>query len=127
MLTPEELLKDRYKVFAQYPHSGFNLGEIISVDSLALPRTGVELFNAYPHLFKKLHWWEYRKREDMPEYVRWSPSESINQFTSFHKVGEWFSNNEMFSTADGENPFETSDDYFPATEAEYLNQQTIKK
>lgn len=65
-MTTEELLKPRYKVIADYPFNKIApVGEIISGDKL--PMWDVREF---PHLFKKLEWWEERKESEMPEYVK---------------------------------------------------------
>lgn len=63
-MTQEELLRPRYKVIAQYPFSSHPNGEIIKAT------TGGTYFDQYPHIFKKLEWWEDRKPEDMPEYIK---------------------------------------------------------
>ena len=68
-----ELLKPRFKVIADYPESKFKVGEIIQLtwnDPFPDKYGGYETFyNKYPHLFKKLEWWEDRKESEMPQYV----------------------------------------------------------
>ena len=66
-MTTEELLKPRYKVIADYPFMQWALGQIIL---LTTGNDGDYYFEKFPHLFKKLEWWEERKPEDMPEYVK---------------------------------------------------------
>jgi hypothetical protein len=74
MLSKEEILKPRYKVIADYPSQAFEMGNIIIGTSAYLVK-GEGFCNSgymqeYPHLFKKLEWWEERKIEDLPEYVK---------------------------------------------------------
>lgn len=72
-----ELLKPRYKVIATFPYmtsvgdSGFAFGEIFYPEF----KYGKYFFNevsidGYPHLFKKLEWWENRKESEMLGYVK---------------------------------------------------------
>ena len=65
VMTVEELLMPRYKVIADYPgmDDSYEIGEVLKP-----AYTGI--VDAYPHLFRKLNWWEERKVEDMPEYVK---------------------------------------------------------
>jgi len=69
-----ELLKPRYKVIADYPGSVFNIGRILPdpLESYSQDEENdlVLSMNKYPHLFRKLEWWEDRAVEDMPEYVK---------------------------------------------------------
>jgi len=66
VMTVEELLMPRYKVIADYPSSPYYVGEIKD----RLGDNVAAHFAKYPHLFRKLNWWEERKVEDMPEYVK---------------------------------------------------------
>jgi len=73
-MTTEELLKPRYKVIADYPKSLYHVGDILnagwrSEDLIYCDHDGPR-WRDYPHLFKKLEWWEDRKIEDMPEYLK---------------------------------------------------------
>lgn len=63
-MSTEELLRPRYKVIAQYPFSPHPTGHIIKT------AFGNKYFDQYPHLFKKLEWWEQRDSEELPEYVK---------------------------------------------------------
>lgn len=67
----------RYLVIADYPNSHYEIGQIIE---LSLPKdaggwdmvtlaNNEEIMPKYPHLFRLLHWWEYRDEKEMPEYV----------------------------------------------------------
>lgn len=79
MLTIEELLKVRYKQIADYPEALFHEGDIIKVSELVANHRYLKdsvkhiydekFLDQYPHLFKKLQWWQERKIEDLPEYI----------------------------------------------------------
>jgi hypothetical protein len=81
-MTTEELMKERYKVIANYPGCKFKVGDILTYvreiaqtyDLWRNEATGVEItysgFGAYPHLFEPLPWWKERKAEDMPRYLK---------------------------------------------------------
>ncbi len=81
MMTPEELLTPRFKHIASYPISKmyFDIGQILiwnyaeqsyqcsGKDSrISMAKDTIESF---PHLFKKLEWWEERKEDELPKYV----------------------------------------------------------
>ncbi len=77
-MTAKELLLPRFEVVAEYPNCLFEKGTILVQCKregwFNNPNTGVFLFKEhnlkrYPHLFKPLNWWEYRKLEDMPKKV----------------------------------------------------------
>jgi hypothetical protein len=87
-MTPEELLIERYKVIAPYPHSPYKVGDIIKPNNgrFVLTQTShrdewgetvrtehlhnIEVAKEYKELFQRLEWWEDRKPEEMPEYVK---------------------------------------------------------
>ncbi len=62
-MTAAELMQPRYEVIAEYPSCHHEKGSI--VDNVTEYMEA--FFNKYPHLFRKLNWWEYRKVEDMPK------------------------------------------------------------
>lgn len=64
----------------------------------------------YPHLFKKLDWFEERKIEDLPKYLKCG--------TLVRKVKEWV--HEGYGYHFGEhNSFAYTQGWYPATEDEY--------
>lgn len=74
-LTREQLMAPRYKVIADYPNAYYNLGVIITDkgDNNFFIYDGYQRaawFDRYPHLFKPLDWWNDRKLEELPEYVK---------------------------------------------------------
>lgn len=89
MDTIQELLKPRYEVIAPYPHMNLDnhvVGDIISpyVAGFMYPDRMKEFYDQYPHLFKKLEWWERREEREMPEYVK------IEKYNEVYKVREHF-------------------------------------
>lgn len=68
-----ELLKPRFILIKSYPGNLHEIGTIIHNLGRGNLNKGKALetsFDNYPHLFKKLEWWEHRKLEEMPEYVK---------------------------------------------------------
>lgn len=124
-MTTEELLKPRYKVIAIDTTESFQVGEILNHpeewhDYLWVGPSGKIIFypEKYPHLFKKLEWWEERKPEDMPEYLN-CPSRKM-----FFKVDKW---HKSYFIIDGRQKMQYRH-YIPATAAEYeAYMQTLTK
>lgn len=75
-MTNEELLIPRWKVISDFPFNKYYpVGKII-IDNgkdAAKIENGHDVFacdwNEFPHIFKKLQWYEERKIEDLPKYV----------------------------------------------------------
>src|SRR6185503_13287789 len=117
----EDLLKPRYKVIADYPDSEYNVGEIIC-NMITVQNS--EWFDQYPHIFKKLEWWEERKESEMPDYV----SFSYEGKTTIDKIVKWgmeykFGFTDVINRRGCSlNCWNTGYGYQPATEQEYLNQ-----
>lgn len=68
-----ELLIPRYKVIADWPNSIYKIGSILIGKDNGLYYNGVNHANFinpenYPHLFRKLEWWEERTPEEMPQF-----------------------------------------------------------
>lgn len=60
------LLKSRFKMIAAYPYADNKVGSIISPVS----RMKIDHYKDFPHLFRELKWYEERKAEEMPVYVK---------------------------------------------------------
>jgi len=71
-MKAEELLKPRYKVIAGYPNTTHNIGDILDDGGRTKIATKhwVIFMDQYPHLFRKLEWWEHREEKDMPKLIR---------------------------------------------------------
>lgn len=118
-MTPEQLLKPRYKVIGDYPNSPYKIGHVIlSTHCSPLDHYG-DYLEKHPHLFKKLEWWEERNVEDMPIYLKGEYDECF----TYHKIEKW--NSKLFAYTDFDS-FQgldiTFDDvkYTPITEQEYI-------
>lgn len=101
-----ELLKPRYKVIADYPGSPFWVGSILifiprfmhRVDGNIESTTYSDVFRRgnhfiladeikeYPHLFNPLEWYEDRKPEEMPGYVK-DKFNQVHKVTSVERIG----------------------------------------
>ncbi len=84
-MKAEELLKPRFEVIADYPFNPHKVGDILSSKFETIHQTTTSYrnefgdncdeahwcmpveFEKYPSLFRKLNWWENRKKEDMPK------------------------------------------------------------
>lgn len=126
-MTTEELLLPRYKVIADYPGSIFKIGEIIEQDYMEenRPVFDMEFFLKYPNIFKKLEWWEDRKIDDLPEYVKFIRLD--NGQLKVVKVTEWIKKDNDIIFSDGINFYSANNGDTPATREEYEQyQQSIK-
>ena len=80
-MKAKELLKPRYEVIAEYPKCQFKTGEILSRIKFAtndcyhtdlFAPVGGHLLSElemFPHLFRKMDWWEFRSVENMPSKI----------------------------------------------------------
>lgn len=128
-MTPEELLKPRYKVIADYPGTCFEIGEIIQWDdrttetqrraliiqSSAGHGIKTEIADKYPHLFQKLEWWQERKPEDLPAYVKWPHNGLVALVIEYRIENDCF-----FSGYDATEPYALRQ-VIPATETDFIN------
>jgi len=80
-MTAKELMQSRFEVIETYPKSNFKKGDILE----RIPNATNDWYNAdkslinadilleeivqYPHLFRKMNWWEKRTAEQMPKKV----------------------------------------------------------
>ena len=142
----QELLKPRYKVIADYPYCPYEIGELVefstSGTSFLCTRTkeyddfredivdnnnyfAIKALDKYPHLFRRLEWWEDRDVKDMPEYLK-SNINDKNWYGNvvFEKVDMFYGdNNEYVALVDRDEMMQYCTSwYLPATETEYLNQ-----
>jgi hypothetical protein len=65
-----DLMAPRYKVIAKWPRGSFRVGLVFTGNILTDLCKSVIECDQYPHLFQKLEWWQERKPEEMPEYLR---------------------------------------------------------
>lgn len=120
-MSNEELMRPRYKVIADYPGNIMPVGSIFwdDVESIEIitPTGSRSVQGSYPyrnkdkfpHLFKKLEWWEDRRPEDMPKYLN-CPSRKM-----FFRVERW---HKSYFIIDGRQKMQYRN-YIPASQAEY--------
>lgn len=80
-MSVEELMKPRWKVIADFPYNqAFDVGEIVTGikhwnydHQYYIAPHPYDIFdpNDYPAIFKELDWWEERKEEDMPKFLKY--------------------------------------------------------
>ena len=124
-MTTEQLLQPRFEVIADYPDSRYKVGEILDRD-WGWNGDDVDGFNNkisdYPHLFRKLQWWEKRKVEDMPMYVKVIAYENNIKSREVKPVVKVELHNivDGFHFKDTEGRYCNYDICIPSTEEEYL-------
>lgn len=82
-MTAEELLKPRFEVIADYPMSNYKVGEIIECKGNRIGTFNKDKVK-YPHLFRKMNWWEKRTKEEMPKKLSLKCNEEIEIFEISH-------------------------------------------
>jgi len=121
-MTKEELLKPRWKVIADYPGALFEIGYVIAAyeNGVAYIVEGDSYsMNDFPALFKKLEWWEERKMEDMPEYIKYVTGTFYKHLYKLEN-GRMYFNQELHDHWIGWLPIDkTFSLYEPATKEEY--------
>jgi len=133
-LSVEELMKPRYKVSEEgYPDMIFYSGQILTlshIDDLTKqpfwksPKRNdwyEPFFNRFPSIFKRLEWWEERRLEEMPEYIKFYLPLPAKH--SIGKVLQWIPKRDCMWVSLESNPSQnivlgTEDS--PATEEQYL-------
>jgi hypothetical protein len=124
-MTIEELLKPRYKVIADWPGNVLFIGSIlIKHDAIEdwlqgftfglFPGIRMSAAEKYPHLFKELKWWEERRPEEMPEYVKDVENDKI-----VYRVYGWLQHNGMFYFGEEEDCVTHTKYFIPITKEEY--------
>ena len=111
----EQLMRPRYKVIADYPGNNMAVGKILTFEWHA-ENQRIELcfyYDKYPHLFRKLEWWEQRTPEEMPEYVKEADG-------TVHRITTWAWSDFYKVFYDLGKPILWSNRCTPATEQEYL-------
>lgn len=129
-MLPEQLLQPRIKVIADMPFKPsqhmYNAGDILTDNgkTAVLDQNGDPVFpcewEKYPHIFRPLEWWEDRKIEDMPQYIK--EVDSLYKIGEVIKVAEWeYCDDDMIWSFRDEkdNCFIWVRGFVPATEAEY--------
>jgi len=89
-MKAEQLLKPRFEVIANYPDSNLSIGDVLtknlSVYGTGNPQEFVRNPMDYPHLFRKLNWWEKRTKEEMPKRLTCKAIPNDNEVI---EIEEW--------------------------------------
>jgi hypothetical protein len=115
-MTIDELLKFlRFKVISDYPDSVWKLGQIIELKKYVegdkecykyVNESGMEYseeyFRKYSLIFRAMGWWENRKLEYLPLYVR-----GFRSFHDFHDYGRLVHKSKVFKV----DKYTDGDDY----------------
>jgi hypothetical protein len=141
-MTPQQLLIPRYEVIADWPNNTIEIGAIATIiNDYAVFETyyGVtfhyKMLDHHNHLFKKLGWWEYRSKEEMPDYLRKTDMEDshgspvpdvivkvIKHFNAGN--GEWRDDSVHIFCANGyvsgQNTIYHYSEWLPALESDYI-------
>lgn len=111
----DELLQPRYKVIAAYPGISYEIGKILQCAESE--HGDVNYYKQYPHLFKRLEWWEDREVSEMPEYLK-DTSDGIVYKVEYRERG---TNNIEYRIGISWISLHFGTHVKPATEQDYLN------
>jgi hypothetical protein len=134
-MTVEQLLKPRYKVIADYPGSQWKVNQVIEKTKYMNGRWYVKGSlhdpDDYPAIFSRLEWWQERKLEDMPEYVRYAENGMVAKVDHFdlETTSAWFMYLEggIHPYCPGGSALENTH-WLPATLADYTHYcETVKE
>jgi len=135
MKNVDELMKPRYELIFTPPLCDSKKGDIVYGlgDSYSTHRSQVDvLCSAYPEIYRPLSWWEHRKPEEMPEYVKETVLADFGNTKKgkvcFYKIIEW---DDITGNTDNIEEYVVLGlpyiEAIPTTEQEYLNYlKTIK-
>jgi hypothetical protein len=134
-LTPEELLKPRYKVIADYPgrRETMPIGHVLTLNKWGAGKWWHEYTDdepihldegstRFPAILRPLAWWEERDEWEMPEYVKCEGPDMVLKFIDLTKTYQW---DEGFPMEYEYGSYHISC-FIPCTEQEYLNSLTNK-
>lgn len=150
-MNTEELLMPRWKVIADWPGSKYwGIGDVLLFEKCEhgyyyekwCPTKSIwyedykpmpkQSFKNYPHLFRKLEWWEDRNTEDMPEYLKYFDEDGKLEFVlkvekyKSHKDSGLFWCFEYFWENEPDVKRMSLTGWIPATKEEYdANCQTV--
>jgi hypothetical protein len=91
-MKAEELLKPRFELIEDFPDNHYGeVGTILDRDWAKYPnddetQKAIWRISDFPHLFRKLNWWEHRKVEDMPKKLI---CKAIENDTEIIDIEEW--------------------------------------
>jgi len=116
-MTHEQLLAPRYEVIGLWPiNCPYFIGYIINQSDNLEGASFFKKIDLYPHLFRRLNWWEKREASEMPEYVNLG-GDILPVYYSTNKDGSLFLHGENISFSVGNIYYQIT----PATLEEYTN------
>lgn len=75
----EHLLEPRFKVIAGYPGTLWSVGAIIEYCiTTETPEDFTAYYQQWPHLFKRLAWYEERRLHNLPAFVKFTDGKVCN-------------------------------------------------
>ena len=104
-MKAKELLKPRFEVIANFPDNHYGkIGTVLDRNWSKYPnddetKPPIWSISNFPHLFRKLNWWENRKKEDMPKRLRSMVSKDEPDFDiekeEIYEILDWDMNGMM--------------------------------
>lgn len=111
-MTKEQLMRPRYKVILDYPWCPYEVGTTLMVNddgelyseifgyAASKYKVVQSIADKHPCMFRAMKWWEERKLEDMPDYVRidkkggflYNGELELIKEGSIVRVGRWYLN-----------------------------------
>ncbi len=132
-MANEELLKLRYISTIVDPYCTFGIGDIFETETVINSYKEYQKLSIdFPRAFKILQWWELRKINDLPEYLKSEGWESLlttgagmfknitKRLVPVYKVKEYYTNGFTAFNVEKLKYFETEKS-MPATKEEYDN------
>lgn len=128
-LRVKKLLEDRYEVMMDWPGNVIiKVGKVYSLPEIDGILTGLGWDNAskHPGIFRKLGWWEKRRKEEMPKFIKYILNGEV---LHVYEVAEWKMGSTIWFRLPATNPGDFTTElgvdaispvYFPATREEYL-------
>lgn len=151
-MTKDDLMIPRYEVISDwFGNEDFEVGQVLTLiknndhrDYLTNPfhymvmggmysySVSQDQLDLYPHLFRKIGWWENRNSEDLPMYLKWRyPADNrpepkvIKVKSHFNTTDKDWRNHSVhiFAAENAPSNTYTYNPFVPATEQEYLTQK----
>jgi len=75
-MKAEDLLKPRFEIIENFPDNHYGkVGTVLDRNWSKYPdddetKEPIWSISDFPHLFRKLNWWEHREKEDMPKKIK---------------------------------------------------------
>jgi hypothetical protein len=93
-MTAKELLMPRFEIIADFPNNHYGeVGTILDRDWAKYPdddetKKPIWMISDFPHLFRRINWWENRTAEQMPKRVMSLIKNDNGEFDTYN-IEEW--------------------------------------